>query len=619
MNDYMVKVLSLRARASALAIAALFGLSLGLSGCKGDAGPAGAAGSAAATQQATGTIQGGLVDSVTYQPIVGAVMDIGVAKATTNENGEFAFYNVPVPVDANNNAMAPRFRMIISMKGVTSPVNMANAAASPRYADNYGKVIELSFTPLYTAGSSVTAVPVTGLVATTGLMVGKLAASISGTVADSVTKQAVGAGYTVKLVSTSPDFGTSGTGALENVVGSTTTNASGNFSFANIESLKDFRIDAWNTTQTMRGSKTVTSPADGETRTLAIQNNNGAVLVASTDALPPTIISVTPELNADIAPTGGVNVVFTFSEQIKQTADTGSSANPPTASASTGLYNTVAVNYMGAKASNISHSLSWNAAMTQLTVSIPTLAEASKYQVSLAGTGTTLKDLSGNTVTNIATVGEGVLDFTTNGSATPTAPTIALVSPLSIDFNSALVNLDWMPVSGAKSYNVYRAQNYPSAAGQLQKVGSVLSSAFSDPVPASPIYSFVSGQNKLTYSYVVTSVSADNIESLGSAPVTAEDMVKPTAGLFMVTPTEIMAVFNEPVDEASATALTNYSLLSAAPPLVATTLAITSVALTSPTTVLITVPVAVAAGNYLSVSGVKDIAGNTMTAAAGVF
>lgn len=614
--------LSLRTFSSALAIAALIGLSFGLTGCKG---PKGDPGPAAATQQPTGTIQGGIRDAVTKEPIVGAIVDIGVATATTNADGQFVMYNVVVPVDANNNVNAPAYNATIDLRSVTSPVNMGSTTATPRYPDFHYGVIPVTFTTLYTNGASaVTPTPVTGLIANVAFYPGKLAANITGVVADNVTKQAVGAGYTVKLVSLNSNnsaTSTGGTGSLENIVGSTTTDASGNFSFQNIESLQAFRIDAWDAAQAFRGTVNVTAPADGETKALSIQENN-TVFVASTDVLAPTIISVTPEQNSDIAP-GSTDVVFTFSEPILQTADTSTSSSVPTS-----LYNTVAVNYAGAKASNITRSLSWNATSTQLTVTIPNLAAASKYTVDLSGTGTALKDASNNVVTNIATAGMGILSFTTNGSATPIAPVVTATNSASLDFNSPTVVLNWTPVSGAKAYNVYRAQNYPGVNGQSQlllpvvgQATSTLTSDFSDALPAT---GFVSGQSKLTYSYVVRSVSLDNVESASSTVVTVSDVVAPTATIPVVTTPTIPApkvtltvTFSEPMDEASATTLANYALAIGAAASVPT---VDSVAFNANlTSVTLTLSAAPAVGNTLTVTGVTDIAGNAVTGATVTF
>lgn len=633
MNIFNMSVFSLRSRASALAVVALLGLSIGLSGCKGSKGDPGAV----AAAQPTGTIQGVLADNVTHQPIVGAIVDIGVATATTNADGQFVMRNVVVPVDAANNVNAAAYVATIDLRRVTSPVNMASATATPRYPDFHYKKINITFTSLYTsAASATTATPVTGLIANVDFPVGKLAATITGVVADSLTLQPVAAGYIVKLVSLDswqPTATDTGMGAIENVVGSTTTDASGNFTFANIESKQSFRIDAWNAAQTIKGSgigvlnagTAVVAPADGQTKTLSIQSNT-AVLVASTDVLAPTIISVTPEQNADIAP-GSANVVFTFSEPILQTADTSTSASVPT-----GLYNTVAVNYAGAKASNIAHSLSWDATSTQLTVTIPTLAAASKYTVSLAGTGTTLKDANNNVVTNIATAGKGALSFTTNGSATAAAPAaVTVVNSASLNFNSPSVLLNWSPVSGAKAYNVYRAQNYPGVTGQYQQIQpaivlpgavSTLTSDFADTLP---VASFVSGQNMLTYSYVVRSVNMDNVESADSTAVTAQDLVKPTATIPAVTtPPVLPAVapavtltitFSEPVDEATATTLTNYGMSNAVG-FVGAIPAVTN-AILNPglLTVDLTLSATPVVGNVITITGVKDIAGNTMTGA----
>lgn len=611
----VVGAVSLHTRVSALAVAALLGLSFGLSGCQG---PKGDPGPAASAQQPKGTIQGSLRDSVTQQPIVGALVDIGVATATTNAQGEFVMTNVVVPVDANNNVNAASYPVNINLRNVSSPVNMASATATPRYPDFFYQTIPVTFTPLYTGTG--TATPLTGLVATVDFLVGKLAANITGVVADNVTKQPVAAGFTVKLVSlgsSNSATGSGGTGALENIVGSTTTDASGNFTFANIESLQNFRIDAWNAAQTYRGTANVTSPADGQTRTLSIQGNT-AVLVASTDVLAPTIISVTPEQNADIAP-AATDVVFTFSEPILQTAETSTSP-----SVAAGLYNTVAVNFNGAKASNIARSLSWNATSTQLTVTIPALAASSKYSVSLAGTGTALKDASNNVVTNIATAGKGVLAFTTNGSTTPVAPaTVTVTNSASLNYNSPTVLLNWLPVSGAKAYNVYRAQNFAGAIGQLQLIQpivgqpSTLTSNFSDAVPNTPTFPFVSSQNMLTYTYVVRSLSADNVESADSAAVPAQDTVVPTATIPGGLAATYTITFIEPVDEATATTLANYALTIGA---AASVPVISSAVLNANlTTVTLTLSAATVAGNTLTITGVKDIAGNAMTVATRVF
>ena len=495
------------------------------------------------------------------------------------------------------------------MRNVTAPVNMTSSTAALRYPDFAHDLVTVSFA---SASSSATTTPVTYLIENVDFKVGKLAATITGVVADKNSLQPVVAGYAVKLFSLGSSnsvTGTSGPSASENLVGSTITDTNGGFSFANIESLKNFRIDSWNSDQTFKGSQSVTAPAEGMIKTLSVQTND-AVLMSSTDTLSPKIISVTPQMDADISP-APTDVVFTFSKAILQTADTSTSP-----AVSTGLYNKVDVKYMGGKTSNISHTLAWNSTFTKLTINIPSLAISSKYTVDLTPANALFKDVNGNALDN--TIDKRVLNFTTNGSATPVAPDpVTVVNSASLDYNSPTVLLNWLPVSGAKAYNVYRAQNYPTAAGQMQLIGSnpsTLTSDFSDTLPTEH---FISGQNKLTYSYTVTSVSADNIESIASSVAMAQDNVAPTATI----PTGQSAIytitFSEPMDEASATTLSHYILTIGNAGSVPT---VVSAALNAGlTTVTLTLNASTTIGNVLAITGVKDLSGNIMTSALRTF
>jgi len=567
--------------------AVVLGLVLDLPGCfdtKADPVP----------QVSTGTIQGKLLDSMTQQPIVGALISVGGTTATTDTNGKYTIANCEIPLDTNTQnkkIVAANYKFAIDLRSVTSPVNMATATL--RYPDFSYDVVSLDFSK----GNSSTTNPINYELTNVDFKVGKLSATLIGVVADKNTLLPVPAGYTVNLVS----LGSTSISGNEYISGSTLTDANGAFTFANIEALRNFRIDAWNPGQTFRGSRSVTAPADGVTKTLSVQTND-AVLLASTDTLSPTIISVTPQMDADVAP-AATDVVFTFSEPILQTADTNTSP-----SVATGLYNKVSVNYMGSKVSNsstsssIAHTLAWNSSFTQLIISIPSLAASSKYTIDLTPANALLLDINGNALNN--TIDKRVLNFTTNGAALPVAPSVVtVVNNSSLNYNSTTVLLDWLPVSGAKGYNVYRAQNYPNAAGQLQHIGSfpsTLTSDFSDTLPAA---AFVSGQNKLTYTYVVASVSADGIESTGSPSVTAQDNVAPTA----VIPVGLSAIytitFSEPVDEVSAVDTLNYSVTGG--PTVSSVVlnpGLTTVTLTLSTSTVLSI----------SISRVKDIAGIDM-------
>ena len=579
---------------SSLVSIVVIGIVLGLTGCfetKEDT----------AVPQSTGIIKGKLIDSMTQQPIVGATIDFGGTAATTDADGKFVIANVEIPLDANKNIKAANYKVATDLRNVTSPINMATATS--RYPDFSYDVVSL----LFSSGNSSTTTPIKYELTNVDFKVGKLSATLVGVVADKNTLLPVAAGYTVNLVS----LGSTNISGNEYIAGSTLTDTNGAFTFANIEALRSFRIDAWNSAQTFRGSKSVTAPDDGVTKTLSVQTND-AVLLVSTDALAPTIISVTPKMDADVAPVA-TDVVFTFSEPILQTANTDTSP-----SVATGLYSKVSVNYMGSKVSNaatsssISHTIAWNSSFTQLTISIPSLAASSKYTVDLTPANALFLDWNSNALNN--SVDKRLLNFTTNGAVTPNAPSVVtVVNNSSLNYNSPTVLLDWLPVSGAKGYNVYRAQNYPSAAGQLQHVGgnpSTLTSDFSDTLPAA---AFVSGQNKLTYTYVVASVSADNIESTANPTVTAQDNIVPTVIIPAGLAASYIITFSEPVDEVSAVTLSSYVLTQESAGSVPT---VESAVLNAGlTTVTLTLSESAVAFNVLTISGVKDIAGNTMTSA----
>ena len=210
----------------------------------------------------TGTIQGYLRDTVTNEPIVGAVVDIGVARATTTETGQFVIANVPATggIGAGLAANAP-YQVTIDLR------NVKQATGAAKYPDFSYAAAAVNYSSLNDgsndAGTSSSNhdTTVTGLVAPLNINVGKLAAGIKGVVANGRTFAPVGAGYTVKLVSlgsvNSAVAGKGGTGATENVVASVTTDATGAFSFANIESLRNFRIDVVNADVSQIGNEPV--------------------------------------------------------------------------------------------------------------------------------------------------------------------------------------------------------------------------------------------------------------------------------------------------------------------------------------------------------------------------
>jgi hypothetical protein len=584
----------------------------------------------ASTLQPTGTVQGRLTDRVTNEPIVGAVIDIMGKTATTNENGQFKIEGLPATKDALNDTVEGSYYVTINLKNVTSPVNMKDPNTKPRYPDY---VLEDEIYVVYTSlddtegdnfgggSGSNHDTPVTGLAATADFKVGKLAANIKGVVAYEKNLQPVGSGWTVQLISKGSNQ--TGTGSTGNIAGTTTTDENGAFTFNNVESLQDFTIIATDSANTYYGMKDVTAPADGGTLVLSIQTTDPAlqaVLVSSIDDQAPFITSVTPENWSDLSPSSPVEVKFTFSEPIKSDA-----YSQCLTSSCNGLYYDVQVNYMGNKAGNIAHSIAWSSDMKTLTVTIPTLAPASKYQVDISSAVGKLKDAEGNTA---RASGKEVVNFTTNGAVLAGAPTISLVNADGLNWVGQ-PTIDWLPVSGAKSYNVYRQINRVWGSnvnpGAFELIANTTQSEYVEPEPVS----FVENGNiKLTYTYIVKAVNADYLESDASNAVTAQDRVGPGLVPFSMWIWDsngngncdtIGVSFDEPMDEASVedlnTATYKYYLGAENATLTATR------AVYDPDTfsVTLTFPDTQPCGAFrndaddrLTVSGVKDVAGNAI-------
>lgn len=349
----------------------------------------------------------------------------------------------------------------------------------------------------------------------------------------------------------------------------------------------------------------------------------------------PKVLKATPENGAEIAPGANVTVKFAFSEPIVSNALTNSLSSASTGNG--GLYDLVAVNFNGTKAGNIPHSLSWNTARTELTVTIPTVAAASRYKVDISGAAGILLDNQNNAV-NFAAPGtrpenNGVVEFTTNGAVQPQAvDTLAVTNRAALNAGSAPV-VDWLPVSGAKGYHVYRAESRNGAAfGAFQRVdangaNNGMWTEVSEFVDMET--DFVQNDLKIAYKYMVRPISFDNIESGDSTSVAGQDEAKDvmapsvTIGNVNTNSNTVVITFDEEMDEGSAETAANYVLAARVDdtttpgneaPQTAPTIPALNSAIYNRTarTVTLTYAAKVPAGTTLTVTGVKDVAGNTM-------
>lgn len=559
----------LRSKMPGLAFIAAVALSVALTACGSGATTNNFAGSTTAAP--TGTVQGQLLDASTNEPIVGAVVDIGVATGTTNSNGQFTIAGVPINVDTNSAGTAVNsgttvggvgagtYAATINMSKVTSPVDMtATGTTAPtiRYANYYlTNSLKLTFSTVNSSGTTITGAGGGSTVTTTNnslvvpvanvmLPLGKLSATIKGEVGNSKTLSPVGAGYTVELLSANAVSST-GTGNTADVVSTTTTDANGLFTFANVEAGKGFLIRANNATATAAATMAtpanvaVTAPLDGQILNLPIQSSNAPaankqILVSTTDNQPVRLIAVSPVNNADIAPAANTTVTFTFSEAIQ--SNTYTDAVTPALATLGGIYNDVVITYVGAKAGNIAHTMAWSTDRKQLIVTIPTLSVSSKYTVSLAVAVANVNfvDINGlaydavNSLPNLVT-------FTTNGGTTVAAPVVAFTNSASIDFNNANVaNFDWLPVPGAIGYNlyctsknVYQDGTIVAGTSTLLNATPLLTTSSLSLVAASLIT--IDGQVAIQHDCNVKAVNTEHVEGAASNTVNVKDLIAPVA------------------------------------------------------------------------------------------
>lgn len=623
---------------------ALMALTIAVSGCGLTGGDDSVTNPAASTLRPTGTVQGVVMDSVTQQPIAGAVVDIDGLTATTNDKGQYSLPNVPATCDQveGSTNTCENVTATIDLRRVTSPVNMTNVVSSGKCTkeefDTTGKKVtvdsacypqfayneaQINYTSLNdssqdgntdgTQGDSSTNhdTPVTGLMTSMDVSVGKLDANITGKVVDA-TVDAVGntvydfvAGAEVNLYSNgSANSGNAGgaegggSGASRHLVSTTTTDASGSFTFSNIEAFQSFTIEASASGSVLFGAKLVTAPADEQTLKLDnLQANPAAVcsglvslnpcfpvVVNTQDANPPFIKSVNLENGADLDATDvPLHVTYTFSEAIAKTAysapeladDAATTDKIEVASANgvANLADALQVNFLGTKAGNIAHSIYWNAAMTELHVEIPALAASSAYNVTVAAALGNLLDSTGNSA--LDPNGLATINFTTNGGSDVAAPAITITNSASLQTSVIAVVVDWIPVSGAKEYNVYVAEDEvwdTTQEGQFILADTVQISN------ATVNVNFVEDAAiKLVNRIKVRAVNSDGVESADSNVVTAQDNVgasinnaapnntEPATGLALPadggSDTGSMTVFfNEFVNETTAETLANYSI-----------------------------------------------------------
>jgi hypothetical protein len=552
----------------------------------------------------TVTLQGQLTDAVTGEAIVGATIEIGLKSAVTDANGHYEIGNV---LADSGSGVSRDYQATITLTEVTSPVDMTDTAASPRYPD-----IKFAMPVPPTTTTSAT---------THDFKVGKLSATIRGVVGDSGL-------LTIGMAIVELQDNTAGMAG--NVIRTSTSNAiTGEYVFANVEAGVAYKLVGRTSDGVMQGDVTTVTLSDNQTLELLLNNGSAALILSGTDTYSPRIIGVTPENNADVAP-GALDVVFVFNESIRQ-----NSYSIPNPSVLDNIYHDINVSYGGFKASgNYAHTLSWNATFDVLTINIPDTGTSSKFTIDLSllsPVSTTvlgkLKDNAGNGLENSAVLTAGnLLAFTTNGGILSAPPVILSPDAPGLDSNATSVVLDWQPVLGAtKGYNIYRSDGMAGVVGPFVMIaGQVTSSTYTDTYGLSGFNLLPYQEIAQSYVYRVTSVNSDLIESAPSNELPVKDVIPPapvgTAGICVapggnsltvispVTVTEngqVQFTFSEPLDVISAETVGNYAGVN-----------ISAAKLTTPTTVVLDFSAPITCANTDTVVvdvAITDVAGNALT------
>lgn len=467
--------------------------------------------------KATGSIQGKVLDSCSTLPIKNALVSIGFKKTYTDEQGQWFFKDVPATsyedtIQIDGNLTLPEFKQDDGHHpptGITGTydtgfrgnysvtIDMAKATINGVKVTNYARFYHEEAEAFYSSmeptsgiinATNAKVTPVNGLVSgDNDFYLGQMTAGLTGYVVNKDVQTL--AGYKVYLLSTYGGPASNTTTGLEgnlvDVPGNPAiTDATGKFVFTKIEAKQDYKILVVDTaidTASYMGFKNVTTPYCGLTASV------GMLPVASRDIICPFPLSITADGHANYADIAkeeiadGVNVIFTFSKPIKKTElNTGRGLVATYGYDPESLYGDIAVNYEGYKSSNIYHTLTWNAAMTQLTVNIPAevLQPASVYTVKIMN-NSNLMDAGGKALTNKAGtfldeypyyncesfveghLGEVGIKFTTYGSVPAEKVTDLRYYAYQNEEDDAQLDyddtatLDWTSTTGAKGYNVY--------------------------------------------------------------------------------------------------------------------------------------------------------------------
>ena len=506
------------------------------------------------------TITGKIVDYCTNNAVAGAVISVGydggVSTTTSDASGSFSFGDVPVSrYEILNGQLVANDVYTVTASLVD--YNQAQTDSAKRYRNYYYQNAILTYT------STTDSTGLIGLIGSVTFMISELNTTIEGKVVDRDMQDVPNAVVTV--------FDQSIVAGA--VIAQTTTNATGDFTFNNIDNGVVVSLSAMNSDGSQQGTLPgfLFLPCNLMNDSLRSHVVAERIRLTPADNVAPFVIAVTPENNADVTP-GGFQAVFTFSEPIKQTPYTRTDLGIGHGT----IMDAITINYIALKkgAAQVVYTAQWNASFTQLTVSPEALTGSARYTLNFigaAGSGN-LRDYAGNALVNntLLTGDFEILNFTTNGgSAVPAAPTLTrrLIPGLyvDLDFTGGNVNFEWTAVPSARSYNVYKKTGNGAFELLAQDVYRTYYTANSGAlvtpyvgVGSNPLY-------PMSVQYAVRAVSADLVVGPASTPVTVSDAVKPQlvgaviGGALSTNLYPYTLSFTEPMDVVSVETSSNFT------------------------------------------------------------
>jgi hypothetical protein len=515
------------------------------------------------TTQPKGTITGLIRNWVTSEPVPLAKISVGyngtVQSTISDSAGAFSFAEVPAgQYSVVNGApvLSGTYTFTVSL------VNYDSAQTDPnkKYRAYYYSTANITFTSVGQNDSS----SINGMIGSVLLNISYLNTTVKGEVVDQNMQPVQSALVTLYDETVVPGV----------AMAQTSTDSNGSYQFKNVDNGLTVNIVAVSNDGSQGGKLPgfLTLPPNLTIDSLRSGVPAERIMLTPVDVTNPYVISITPENNSDVSPTG-LQIVYTFSEPIKQTTYT--NTNLPLGSKT--MLDDIALNFIGMKKASdaLGFTAQWNSTFSQLTIVPLGLVGSARYTLDMTavfGSGK-IKDAAGNALINnqMITGDFELLDFTTSGGSTvPAAPVVTRrIVPGQfgyLDYNGGTVALEWNYDPNARSYNIYKSidggssqllqTDYQGVQFQDNSGSLVVPSGANDPLSAGYV------------SYIVRAVSKDLVESTSSNVITVTDNVSPR-----LTNVTVAAAggaydwiytlqFSEPLAVSAAEVASNYTILN---------------------------------------------------------